>query len=138
MSTIYKKLANELNCDSTYGYLTKYNREKLGLPKNHYNDAFVISGGNSQIRVKPINIKQKHKNNRKIQLNRKGFKPSIRRQRYKYQPKDIVKYNGNLYEVVGVHCKGSRIMIKNLKGKIGINVKKIDWHFNFNTLAFVI
>ena len=138
MSTIYQRLIDDLNCDSIYGYITKYNREKLGLPKTHYNDAFIISGGNSQIRVKPINIKQKHKHNRKLQINRKGFKPSIRKQRYKYQPKDLVKHNKKLYEVVGVHCKGSRIIIKNKKEKIDLNIKKIDYHFNFNTFAFVI
>ena len=54
-----------------------------------------------------------------------------------HQLKDIVKYNNYLYEVVGVHCKGSRIIVKNKKEKIGLNVKKIDWHFAFNTLAFV-
>ena len=35
-------------------------------------------------------------------------------------------------------CLEQRIMVKNLKEKIGLNTKKIDWHFNFNTLAFVI
>ena len=28
----------------TYGYITKHNRIRLGLPKEYYNDAFCIAG----------------------------------------------------------------------------------------------
>ncbi len=66
----------------TYGYITFINRNKLGIEKTHYNDAFIISAGTNQKRCKTIVIKQKHRNNRVLQLNRNGFKPSIRKCRY--------------------------------------------------------
>lgn len=48
MNIMRKQLVELLNDEfecvfETFGYLTKYNREKLGLGKSHSNDAFVIS-----------------------------------------------------------------------------------------------
>ena len=79
MSIINKRFLGDIpNLKVTYGNITFVDRNKLGLEKTYYNDAFVISGGNSQQRCKLIEIKQKHRNNRVLQLNRKGFKPSIK------------------------------------------------------------
>lgn len=91
-----KKEFPQYQCNSTYGYVTKYTRIKLGIEKTHANDAFVIahSNGNTnfdQIRSKPYIVRQNRRNNRSLQLNRKGFKPSIRRKRYKFKPGDLVK-----------------------------------------------
>lgn len=47
MNAIRWQLVSRLGCDWTYGYITKYKREKLNLEKSHVNDAFVIAGGNS-------------------------------------------------------------------------------------------
>jgi hypothetical protein len=85
--------------EHTYGYVTKYQRTKLGLEKTHVNDAFVIAGGTDQERCRPYEVIQVSRNNRSLQLNRKGFKPSIRRQRYQLQPHDLVKYEGKTYSV---------------------------------------
>ena len=48
MSIMRKRLLDSLksiydNVFETFGYLTKYYREKLGIVKSHCNDAFVIS-----------------------------------------------------------------------------------------------
>ena len=48
MNIMRKRLAQSLknefgNVFETFGYLTKYYREKLGIVKSHCNDAFVIS-----------------------------------------------------------------------------------------------
>ena len=48
MNIMRNRLVEELrlkfdNVFETFGYLTKYNREKLGMEKSHSNDAFVIS-----------------------------------------------------------------------------------------------
>lgn len=51
MNNVRWKLVNLLECEWTYGYITKYNRTKLNLAKSHVNDAFVIAGGTNQIRV---------------------------------------------------------------------------------------
>jgi hypothetical protein len=67
MSTVYQKLLDILNAERAYGYETKFNREKLELPKSHYNDAFIIAGGTTQIRVKPLMLEQIRRNKRSIE-----------------------------------------------------------------------
>lgn len=115
MSTVRWKLVDLLDCQYTYGYKTKYDRIRLGLEKSHSNDAFVIAGGNGQLRSVQYSVNQIRRNNRCLQLNRKGFKPSIRRQRYKLQPHSLVKFNNLILQVKGVHCKGARVMLENKK-----------------------
>ena len=127
MNTVRWKLVNSLDCDHTYGYITKHDRIKLGLEKSHTNDAFVIAGGTDQIRVKSHAVKQNRRNNRALQINRKGFKPSIRRKRYKIQPNDIVSYKGGYYSVKGVHSYGKAIMLKTVgKTVINTNIKNVE------------
>lgn len=85
MSIIAKKLQEILDCEITYGYITKTKRVLSGLEKSHVNDAFIIASGNDQDRCKSFKIEQKRINNRILQINRKGFKPSIRKQKHKIQ-----------------------------------------------------
>lgn len=122
----------------TYGNITFQNRCDLNLEKSHVNDAFVIAGGTNQNRCKQFKIGQKRKNNRCLQLNRKGFMRSIRRQRYSLQPKDLVKYERKMYEVKGIHSYGTQVKLKDGLGNI-INkaVKKLDkWVFHNKTLIW--
>jgi len=133
MTTVRWKLVNKLkeifpdiSIEHTYGYLTKNKRISLGMDKSHVADAFVISGGRDQRRTKPYSIKQVRRNNRSIQLNRKGFGRSVRKNRYILQPFDRVKYNSKNYLVKGVHCKGSRVVISDIVKKISINIKKVE------------
>ncbi|GBE55301.1 hypothetical protein BMS3Bbin15_01474 [archaeon BMS3Bbin15] len=70
---------------------------------------------------------QTRRNNRSIQTNRVGFKPSIRRQRYELQPNDLVRYLKSIFRVKGVHCYGKYVIIKDKIGKtFDINVKKVE------------
>jgi len=107
-SQILKRIPN---ASVTYGYITKVHRRELKLEKSHTNDAFVIAGGTTQERCEPIQLRFKRKNNRCLQLNRKGFDRSIRKQRYPIQPKDIVRWNGKIYEAKGTQNKGKYILI---------------------------
>jgi len=132
MNIIRWKLVDILDCDSTYGYITKHNRIKVGLEKSHVNDAFVIAGGNGQVRVNPLEVIQKRKNNRCLQKNRKGFAPAIRKQRYSIQPKDLVKIKNKWVETSGCHCKGTRIMVN----KKSINIKLVESVFHVGTLIW--
>ncbi|MHA2318465.1 MAG: RNA-guided endonuclease IscB, partial [Candidatus Hodarchaeales archaeon] len=109
MTIMRKQLVERLNCRHTYGDHTKYNRTKIGLSKSHVNDAFVIAGGKKHPRSQLFYVKQIRRNNRSIQTNRKRFKPSIRKQRYSYQPNDLVSYNNCLYRVKGVFNYGKWI-----------------------------
>ena len=84
MSIIQKKFWQDIpELKVTYGYITFCKRNDICLEKSHNNDAFVIANGTIQERSKVINLKQVHRNNRVLQLNRKGFKPSIKRNKSK-------------------------------------------------------
>jgi len=120
-------LVEQLGADHTYGYVTKYQRNKLGLEKSHINDAFVIAGGTTQERCKPYEVRQLRRNNRSLQTNRKGFKPSIRRQRYQLQSHDLVTYNSKHYKVKGVFNYGTYVRLSDSHGTIvNTNVKKVE------------
>ncbi|WP_287584092.1 RNA-guided endonuclease IscB [Candidatus Borrarchaeum sp.] len=127
LNSIRWKLVEQLDAEYTYGYVTKYHRNKLGLEKSHVNDAFVIAGGTNQERCRPYEVIQVRRNNRSLQTNRKGFKPSIRRQKYQLLPYDLVKYNNSTYRVKGVHCYGKRVLLDNPKGKNhSVTIKKVE------------
>lgn len=133
MSIVNKKFWDDIkNLKVTYGNITYVNRNKLNLEKTHYNDAFVISGATTQKRCKPIKIIQKHRNNRKLQIQRKGFKPSIRKQHYKIQPKDLVLIGKKWIITNGCHCNGTRVYINNKD----ININKIKKVYNFGSFVW--
>lgn len=123
MNVIRKRLAQLVNAEETFGYITKYNRIKLNPEKSHSDDAFVIAGGTTEIKCKEYTVTQTRRNNRSLQLNRKGFKPSIRRQHYKFQPNDLVRYEGKVLRVKGMHCRGTRMVLENKKS---IPLKKVE------------
>lgn len=123
MNLVRHKIAKELDCDITYGYITKHKRIEEGLDKTHYNDAFIIANGDGQNRACPILNTQIKRNSRRLQINRKGFAPAIRRQKYKLQPNDVVLYKGKKCKIKGVHCKGKRILLEKSKS---ITIKKVE------------
>ena len=131
MNNVRLKLVNQLKeqgdtVSHTYGYITKYNRSKLGLVKSHFNDAFMIAGGINQKRCKPFIVKQTRRNNRSIQTNRKGFKRSIRKQRYKFQPNDMVRFNKEIYKVKGVFNYGTWVRLSDDSNIINTNIKNVS------------
>jgi hypothetical protein len=67
MNIVRWQIVNELDCDHTYGYITKSKRIALGIEKTHANDAFVIAGGSTQERCIPINFVQNRHNNRSLE-----------------------------------------------------------------------
>ncbi|MHA2060922.1 MAG: hypothetical protein ACW963_01335, partial [Candidatus Sifarchaeia archaeon] len=119
-------IVERLKAEHTYGYVTKYQRNKLGLEKSHVNDAFVIAGGTNQERCRPFEVIQVRRNNRSLQTNRKGFKPSIRRQRYQLQPHDVVSYNGKPFKVKGVFNYGKWVRLRDSQGAVvNTSIKKV-------------
>jgi hypothetical protein len=122
-----KKKFKKIVIRYTYGYKTKKWRIDLELKKSHINDAFSIAKGTNQKRCKPFEVKQNRRNNRAIQLNRNGFKPSIRKTRYKFQPNDIIRF-GNL-ECVSKGCQNYGKYIKLIdkeENKIITNIKNVE------------
>jgi 5-methylcytosine-specific restriction endonuclease McrA len=129
MNTIRWKLVNLLNCDHTYGYITKCKRIKLNLEKSHSNDAFVIAGGTDQERARPYQGKQTRRNNRALQINRNGFKPSIRKTKYEFGPNDIVsfKLRSLICTVKGVFSYGKQIrLVDSIGNIINTNIKNVE------------
>ncbi len=121
----------------TYGYITKTIRLELRLEKTHSNDAFVIAGGRKQKRLIPISMFFKRKNNRSLQLNRKGFKRSIRRQRYSIQPHDIVRWQGKVLRAIGIQNKGAYLKMTDNVTTVVKNVKQIQVIFHQKTLISI-
>ena len=135
MSTIQNRFQKDIPYSKiTFGYLTFVERIKLGLEKSHCNDAFVISIGENQERCEPIAITQKHRNNRAIQISRKGFAPSIRKQRYSIQPKDLIWIDNKKHVTSGTHCNGTRVIVEATKKSH--NIKKVQQVYNFGSFAF--
>jgi len=127
MNNIRKYIVDKIGCNYTFGYITKRKRLELGLDKTHYNDAFVIASGTTQIRSKILLSKQIRRNNRCLQINRKGFKPSIRRKRYNIQSNDVVQYQGRKLIVKGMFNYGKWIrMVDNFGNIINSNVKNVE------------
>ncbi|MFA7302056.1 MAG: RNA-guided endonuclease IscB [Candidatus Shapirobacteria bacterium] len=134
MSIVHNRFIKDIpNVQITYGYKTFVDRNELNLEKTHCNDAFVIAKGCFQLRTKPIIITQKHRNNRSLQCNRKGFDPAIRRKRYKIQPKDLVWIDNKKYTASGTHSKGKAVDIKDGKS---IGIKKIEKVYHFGSFTF--
>ena len=106
MNTVRWKLTQLTGAEHTFGCITKMNRISLGMDKSHVNDAFVIAGGVEQIRTSPFVVKQRRRNNRSLQTDRKGFKPSIRRKRYGLQSGDTVFYMGKRIRISGSFSYG--------------------------------
>lgn len=52
MNSIRIQLLNIYECEETFGYITKENRQNLGLPKEHYMDAVVIASGGEKVNFK--------------------------------------------------------------------------------------
>ena len=137
MSIISKKLQEILGCEITYGYITKTKRKLLGIEKSHANDAFVIAKGNAQERCAPYRVEQKRINNRILQTNRKGFIPSIRKQRYKIQNRDFVWINGNKYLCGGTSSRGKEVRYFYNNEKKFAGIKKIEKVYHTNSLVWV-
>jgi len=127
MTVVNWKLTELLNCEHTFGYITKHNRIKQGLAKSHVNDAFIIARGHSQGRCKYYEVNQTRRNNRSIQLNRKGYKPSIRRKRYKLQSNDLIRdsQNNTVLRAKGVCSYGRSIKLEDGRYTNVKNIKLI-------------
>lgn len=67
MSIVYRQMLEQLECERTFGYITKFNREALKLPKNHHNDAFVIASGRHQLRATPLHLEQIRRQKRSLE-----------------------------------------------------------------------
>ena len=118
MNIVRWKLVNILNCEHTYGSITKHNRIKLGLEKSHSNDAFVIAGGNGDIKQLDILIKQKQvrRNNRKLVRGQMGEIPNkCPKEVFGFRLFDKAIFENRKYFIWGRRKSGS-FLLKTLSG----------------------
>lgn len=111
MNIVRWKIVNALDCEHTYGYITKHNRIKLGLEKSHANDAFVIAGGTDQIRDDNIIIgKQVRRQNRSLYKANRLKGGRLKRNTVKevkgFRRFDKVKYGDKECFVYGLRSSG--------------------------------
>jgi hypothetical protein len=125
------------NVGITFGYETKIKRNELKIEKTHNNDAFVIAGGTNQERSMVLHANQKKHNNRCLQLNRKGYKPSIRKIKSTIQPRDLFWVDGIKYICKGMFGYGKYILYGNVKKKEYFKIEQVSTHFNTNTWQFI-
>jgi len=131
MNIIRNKIVEKLkeiysNVEVTYGHITKYNRKRFGIEKSHINDAFVISGGSDQIRCCEYKIEQRRRNNRCLQISRKKYGISIRKERYFYQPMSLVRYKDKTLRVIGTQNYGKYIKLRDKKDiVVNVNLVKL-------------
>ena len=108
MNIIRKRLMELLkkefdNVHETFGYLTKYNREKLGIPKSHCNDAFIISH-NPQAEQSSIEylFKKVRRHNRQIHKAKPSKGGKRRKNQSHYIINDFRRYDKVMYN--GIEC----------------------------------
>lgn len=141
MNSIYRKLLEELkikyiNVKETFGYITKTLRKEYNISKNHVNDAFCIAGGIAQKRDNIRVVEQKRRNNRCLQIFRKGHDRSIRRKRYAIQPKDIVIVGKEKFESAGMYHYGTGVVVRKNNERKNINMKYVDSWINRNGMIW--
>ena len=139
MNTVRWKLLERIeNSSYTFGYITFQKRQEFNLDKEHNTDAFIIAGGSTQERSKPYTVYYYRRHNRQLQLNRKGYAPSIRRQRYPLRPGDLVRCQGKVYTVKGTHSYGKRVNIYDDEGAVLTKqVKDVELVRYARTMTFV-
>ena len=137
MNVIRKRLLEYfISAEETFGYVTKVKIRELGLAKTHSNDAFVIANGTSQERCKTFDIVQKRRNNRCLQLNRKGFKPSIKKRRSKIQPLDLFWVKGKQYVCKGMFNYSKYICYGSTKLKEYFKISQVERYYHQGSLVW--
>ena len=125
--------ANYCNVHLTYGFVTSYHRELLGLKKDHYNDAFCIAGNFKALKLDYYyKIVKTRCHNRKTHT-AKFIEGGIRRRNqasyelFGFRLFDKVNYNGEECFIYGRRERGS-FLIRKLDGetiKSGVTYKKL-------------
>lgn len=94
----------------TFGYITKENRQLVGLEKTHYNDAVIIATGclNEPKFLVDRVYKKKHiaKGQYQLYQGQNSDKKLPRGKVYGFLNRDIVRYRNNLYLIKGLMSTG--------------------------------
>lgn len=121
------------NVTETFGYITKYNREKLGITKSHSSDAYVIAQNFDAEKTDTEYLYRKvRRHNRQIHKTKpsKGAKRKRNQSAYivnGFRRYDKVKYKNQTCFITGKRTSGS-FQLKLYDGTVitqGVNSKKL-------------
>ena len=121
MNSIRLQLLKQLDCEETFGYITKENRQALHLPKEHYMDAIVIASQGKNVIFKTKNLILK----KCIQYRDYQKTKGVRSEQYiptgkimGFRKFDKVSYLGNTYFIKGRMSSGYCILMNIAGDKI--------------------
>lgn len=138
MNTMRKKLFETLkkefnNVFETYGYLTKFNREKLSMSKSHCNDAFIITNNfNAQQSNAEFQFRKIRRHNRQIHKVKPGKGGKRQRNQSPYIVNGFKRYDKVMYNKIKCFITGKRssgyFQLKTFDGTVisqGVSSKKL-------------
>lgn len=119
MNSIRIQLLKQLNCEETFGFITKEHRQLMGLPKEHYMDAVAIASQGESVVFKVDNILFKKCVADGDYQQTKGVRSEKRINTGKiggFRKFDKVKYQGKEYFIKGRMSTGYAILM-NIEGE---------------------
>jgi len=131
---LLESLRNEFdNVFETFGYLTKFNREKLGLCKSHCNDAFVISHNfDAELSSVEFLYRKVRRHNRQIHKAKPGKGGVRKRNQSPYIVNGFRRYDKVVYNGVECFITGKRssgyFQLKKFDGTVisqGVSSKRL-------------
>ena len=118
VSTISAYLKKELDFEEHFGYETKYNRERLGLPKAHFIDAMCIGlRDNENVEMpthvyKKVSVSKGDYQQTECQPNKKGNRPKLSRRKIEgFKKFDRVNYLGVISFIKGRMSSGYAVLM---------------------------
>jgi len=121
MNSIRQQLLRVVDCEETFGFVTKEHRQILGLPKEHYMDALAIASQGSTINFKTNQILLKKCVSDGDYQQTKGVRSEQRIPTNKimgFRKFDKVKYLGQEYFIKGRMSSGFAILMDIAGAKI--------------------
>jgi hypothetical protein len=119
MNSIRIQLLKQLDCEETFGFITKEHRQLLGLPKTHVNDAIVIANHGNPVTIKTNSILIKKSIANGDYQQTKGIRSEQKIPTGKiegFRKFDKVEYLGNTYFIKGRMSTGYAIL-QNIHGE---------------------
>ena len=120
------------NAKITWGYITKENRQKLDLPKEHYIDALVIASRGKKVKMETSYvtfINRVPKGDYKLTWGSHSEKRYVRSKIHGFRTFDKVKYRGGIYILRGRRSSGTGDLIdihgKHIKFTKGLKTPKL-------------
>ncbi|MGL4763040.1 MAG: RNA-guided endonuclease IscB [Sarcina sp.] len=124
MNSIRVQLLKNLECEETFGFITKENRYAMELPKEHYFDAVAIASGGKKVTFKVSKLLVKKCVSKGDYQQSKGIRSEQKIPTGKikgFRKFDKVKYLGKEYFIKGKMSSGYAILMDILGNKISFS-----------------